>query len=62
MKKDSENIAVDLAVVMEEALRFVAESTEGVMPPALEKALVENHGLKRRRRKRLSGSWFPTAS
>jgi ribosomal protein L11 methyltransferase len=45
MKNDSENIPSDLAVVRGEALQVVTESTARVTPPALEKTLIERHGL-----------------
>ena len=51
MKKDSQKIAVDLAVVREEALGVVAESMVRVTPPALEKKLLEDHGLTRKQAK-----------
>ena len=40
MKKDSENIAAEIA-----ALRVVAESTKRITPPVLEKMLMDSHGL-----------------
>jgi ribosomal protein L11 methyltransferase len=51
MKKDSENIAIELATVRAEALRVVAESTKRIAPPALEKALIECHGLMKKEAK-----------
>ena len=48
MKKDSENIAAELGVVREEALRVVAESTSRVTPPTLEKVLIDSHGLTKK--------------
>ncbi len=48
MKNDSENITSDLAVVRGEALQVVTESTARVTPPALEKALMDGHGLTKK--------------
>jgi len=48
MKEDSKKIADDLAAVREEALRMVAQSTVRVTPPALEKTLIEHHGLTKK--------------
>jgi ribosomal protein L11 methyltransferase len=48
MKKDSENRAADLAAVKNQALRVVAESAARVTPPALEKMLIERHGLTKK--------------
>lgn len=48
MIKDSQKIAIDLAVVREEALQVVAESTTRVTPPVLEKKLIEDHGLTKK--------------
>ena len=39
---------IDLVGVRQEALRVVADSTNRVTPPALEKKLVEDHGLTRK--------------
>ena len=48
MQKDSENIAGDLIDVREHVLRMVADSTVRVTPPALEKKLIESHGLTKK--------------
>jgi len=45
MQKDFEKIAVDPVAVREAALRVVADSTTRVTPPALEKTLIDTHGL-----------------
>jgi ribosomal protein L11 methyltransferase len=47
MKNDSENIAIDFAAARAKALRMVADSMVRVTPPALEKKLIESHGLTR---------------
>lgn len=48
MQKDSEKIAIDPGTVRGEALRVVAESMVRVTPPALEKMLIEDHGLTKK--------------
>jgi ribosomal protein L11 methyltransferase len=48
MRIDSNNIPVDFIAVRENVLRMVAGSTVRVTPPALEKTLIETHGLTKK--------------
>jgi ribosomal protein L11 methyltransferase len=48
MKKGSKKIAGDLGTVRVEALRVVAESIVRITPPALEKTLIESHGMTKK--------------
>ena len=51
MQKDPEKISIDLAMVRQEALRVVAESTARITPSVLEKKLIEDHGLTKKQMK-----------
>ncbi len=48
MKRGSEKNTGDLVTVRKHVLRMVAGSTVRVTPPALEKALIETHGLTKK--------------
>ena len=49
MQLDSKKFVYDLVVIRNNALRTVAESSDGVTPSALEKTLIEAYGLDKKR-------------